>query len=257
MFHINWMPRAVCAAVVCVLISVEPAWASLSASDDFGDNTRDTDLWDVHTVLSGSISETNQRLEYTSAGGSGDTDAVGVYRLKEALPSDQAWAVMSDVHSEAYAQASVSASYGMEITVTNSDDANDILWLTLDRGDEDTPSAYWCICRETDGVILNEYFGWDAPDSGTMKLVWDGTSFCGYYDEGSGWQGFAPIDVSDWGMGAGSTFTLSIGGYDNECDFALDDGGKMYADNFVLVPEPATLALLALGGLALVRRHRA
>ena len=240
MFRIAWLGRGFCAtALIGVLISAASAWASLSSLDDFDDNTCNTNFWNVHTSLSGSVSETNQRLEYMSSGASGDVDNVGVYRLKVPLPYDQTWAVTLDVYVEAYAAAPLTACYGMEFTVTNSADADDILWLTLDRG-EDNPSAFWCMFRETNGVEVNEYYGYNAPDSGTMKLIWDGTRFRGYYDEGSGWQGFAPISVGDWGMGVGSTFTLSIGGYDNNCSFALDDGAKMYADNFVLAPEPVT-----------------
>ena len=256
MLQSNWPGRGALVAVVCVLVSAGSAWAGLLASDDFGDNARATGLWDEHTVLAGSILETNQRLEYTSAGGGvADVDNIGAYQLAQPLPYGQAWSVTLDVTVEAYPAAPLSACYGMEFTVINSDDPNDILWLTLDRG-EDSPSSFWSLFSEADGVETNDQSHHNDADSGTMRLAWDGANFMASYDEGSGWQEFAPIDVDDWGMGAGDAFTFFVGGYDNNCDFALDEGARMYADNFTLVPEPATLSLLALGGVAMLRRRR-
>jgi len=252
----NWMLRVVWVAAACVsLASTAPVSAGASSSDNYDDNVRDSDLWDVHIEASGLVTETNQRLQYTSGGMSENQENVGRYTLKQPLPYSQAWVAILEVHVGTYEGVSLDeAIYGMCITVVNSSDVDDILWLGLTR---ERGQQMWSTNNETDGINGQEHNANTASESGRVKLSWDGSSsFTGDYDEGSGWQEFAPINVGAWGMGIGSTFTLSVGGADEYCGFVLNDGTKTYADNFVLVPEPATLSLFALGGLAILRQWR-
>jgi hypothetical protein len=89
-------------------------------------------------------------------------------------------------------------------------------------------------------------------EAGSLLLARNaGTGAWGQYNLGSGWitvasfspnYGDGPVQLGVWGWPAGNGTTVY---FDN---FSVDN---------VNVPEPATLLLLALGGLAILRRRRA
>ncbi len=94
----------------------------------------------------------------------------------------------------------------------------------------------WAAMTMTNDVSENNYFDfWDGSPARTMTLT-------GSYDPGQ------------FGSGSGP----GIPGY-CQIVIALNDnssGHLFYFDNAVLTPEPATIAMLGLGGLALIRRKR-
>lgn len=250
--------QKLCVVVVSVCVAAmfsQPAFGAV-ASDNFNDNSQNTGMWTLVSFGAGSVTETGNRLEYTSDDANSDWNSE-YYGLLQDLPYAESWTVTLEVHVGDYEETTVDHEYGMEMVVFNSTDMSDVVFLALGRGDDEGGGFFeWLFDKDTDGSELN----WDGADAtssdGTLKMVWNGATLAGYYDEGSGFQLLASYGVSDWGMGAGDNFNIGIGGFDEECDFVLNDGTKVYADNFNLVPEPGVISLLALGAAGLLRRRR-
>jgi hypothetical protein len=214
--------------------------STFGTSDNFDDNVRNTDMWDYTTEREGVLTETNQRLQHTSPGtatGAPDDSNAVYYALRSSLPHNMGWEVSLDVHVENYAGPPEPHEYGMEIGIFNSADLNDHYWFGRYRGWGepgwllDYFNAWW-VYKSTD--TLDE--GVDASgNTGTLRIAWDGTFLGAYYDEDGDFQTLKTnLSVEDWGMDQNSTFRLLIGGWDEGCPFVLNDGNKLYVDNFEL-----------------------
>ncbi|MBN2272414.1 MAG: hypothetical protein JXN61_17515 [Sedimentisphaerales bacterium] len=241
----NALPRVSAAMFVMVAVSALPLHA-LAVVDDFDDNVRDTAMWDYVVVdWQGELSEVNGRLEYTSpaaTNGAPEGENSAYYKLKTPPAYGSAWVLTLDVHVELYDSLVPPASYeyGMEVGIFNGSDPDDRLWVGRARGYDGAATAIdnsWVIAKAANDVYtIGEFFQADAND-GTIKIVWSGEKLAVYRREGSG-EAFEllmdGIELSDWGMSSGDTFEIFIGGWDTEHPTALDDGDKLYCDNFAI-----------------------
>ena len=219
-------------------------------SDDFNDNSRDTTMWEYITEGGGSLSEVNERLEYTSPGatpGDPDDENRAYYVLRNALPYSKQWQVLLDVHVADYSGPRDDHEYGIGIEIFNADDLTDEISFDRYRGWGENPghageywNDWWVYKATDDNGIIDQ--GPPATGSdGTLLIVWDGISFSGYYDEG---EGYVPIitdiTVADWSMDPNGEFYIQTKGGDTGCYFSLLQGDKIYMDNFSanIVPIP-------------------
>ncbi|MCK4602910.1 MAG: PEP-CTERM sorting domain-containing protein [Phycisphaerae bacterium] len=252
-----------CVSVMCA----EVALAGVLAEDNFNDNIRNETLWSsLYIEENGSVDELNHRLEYTSTGApTGENYAY--YGLGMNLAYNGTWTATMDVHVGNYGLTPDDHGYGIEMAVYSPDSTQgEYIFLGLYRGEEDGAGYFgWELCN--DYGTGEEYWDDDADSSdGSVKLVWneDGNHlFKGYYKKtgASAWTELATnVDLNDWVWDAtpeaDRILHLGIGGYDEGTDETLGDGSEMYLDNFGLVPEPATMGLLVLGGMGVLLRRR-
>jgi hypothetical protein len=213
---------------------VTDAWATIPSGDA---------LWDVLDTSSGSAFEDLAASGYTVyvrlSHGSVETSGAIMYGLSndpgEAQPRDTDWTDMGQVLSV--------------------DDLADNRWRSRVTTDVQNRS------RTIDGTAPVDTF-YDTAIFGTDS---DGTVDFGAYANGGSFNGTNDTSFDDKPLGAlvVGTGDWSVG---DAFEIVVDEvriyNAKLTAEQVgqieaVAVPEPATLALLAMGGLAMLRRRRA
>ncbi len=114
------------------------------------------------------------------------------------------------------------------------------------------------------GTTLDALPDGSSPDLFWLQISFDGgnngsAGFVGGGAAGSGWNTITLTGTLPATIGTiNPLFVLADGGFGAGTPNGTGSGTAVYVDNFVLdiVPEPASLSLLGLGGLCVLRRRR-
>jgi hypothetical protein len=132
-----------------------------------------------------------------------------------------------------------------------------------------------------DGLLNLASYKTLSVDVTWVAAEWGSTPWCNFKDiainsdSPSGWKQYIPVDPvnpsypGSWDPSAGNqtrTLTWDLSSYNPtgatwmqlifSTNFGGTTPGKYYIDKVQLIPEPATICLLGLGGLALLRKKR-
>jgi len=141
-------------------------------------------------------------------------------------------------------------------------DADGDLNTTGDRGGLVFEQAYNGSSVPTDNWVTEDIFSYNSGDGANLWTYGAGMTFAqeGYGNNLAAWSsdtGVGTINedsaVLGFSMGVGSGWGPFEGAVDN---LVVGFNGSETTYNFEVVPEPGSLALLSLGGLALIRRRR-
>ena len=238
----------ICAVAAVMIFGTSMAYAL--PSDNFDNNSIDTTLWTLYEDDHSSawLDETGGRLEFRST--------ASAYDLAAYIAND--WGFLPTVdfsfkvnfHYDSTASASVFLGIGK-------DGENDV-WL--DAGYEE--SAFFCWEAIVNGSIIDEVEKARGSTDGTLYISYNASEDDLYvsdtgYGSGAAWGTILDLVQGAWDADIVSPF---LGGDIWGPGEALPSGAA-YLDNFVvdsgtIIPEPATIGLLGLGSLALLRKRR-
>ncbi len=207
----------------------EPIIPSLGGSDDFNDDSMNTNTW---TVLSPLLSETNNRVEYTAPGTADDYGMWG-WTPNQGYCSEN-WSVSIDAYN-ASSPTSHNQNAAFELAVF-----------------KDWARSFWIGLAAVDSAgspVMKIDTGWNIGDldietllpadsnAATLRIAYDAASqnLFSQYDTGSGFQTATNFNIANWGLTASDTLNVWVVGYS---DNMLISSGEVYADNFKAVTVP-------------------
>lgn len=228
-------------ALAGLFLCLLPLAASAQAVfiDNFNDNSLNPNVWVSHSNGMPTLSETNSRLEVTlpanSAGAFFYADVQTTWRMTGDFDVQVDYTVLNWPASNGVRIGLIGAGAGVERISRGTGEYGGVEHYTTDIG----------------GTISSIV---DVDPAGTLRLVRTGTKIFGYY-----------LDSEHWTLVGSGTCTaddtpLALSGWSQAAEFGRQDV-RFAFDNFQvnsgqIVSEPATLSLLGLGGLTLIRRRR-
>lgn len=212
--------------------------------DDFNDNTINPAWWNAQTLAGPTVQEVNSRVEVFVPGGSSASFFAAGLQSAYRLTGD------FDVQVD-YALLSWPQHNGVRVGLTVSPvtgSGGGVERVSRQSGEYDGAEDY---CTDFGGQGLWTVTG---DTSGTLRLQRTGGTISGYYLNGGNWSLVSSAAIS------ASDVNVSISGWSDPSIFGHQDV-RFAFDNFRInsghfAPEPATVSLLLLGGLAMIRRRR-
>ncbi len=207
----------------CMLFCSGSAMATLSGSDDFNDNSRDTGKW---VIAEPNLTETNGRLELTTTG-SGDEDGIWIWIANEGTQYESWTATIDAYNTSAPTLSNQLCAVG--IFVVNSADDADVFGIMLVAQEYGRGiGGGW----DVDGV--DHFDGiYTGSSSANLRINYDAATaeLSCLYNTGSGFTVLTNFPVSGWSMESTNTFRLAISEW-TENSVAVSSG-QVYADNFM------------------------
>jgi hypothetical protein len=262
-------------SVVTVLVTCPLAQANLAGVDDFNDNSKDTSLWGDDVVeenIGVTLTETNQAVYLTgTAEVYYECDYLRPW-IKNTGSYGEDWSVHVEVNIPNIALGA-GHGVGLSLEVVNLADPEDyafVYFLYAEYGGGyGSGRDLIAEVKANERTVSGPTFAATSSTHAAMRLRWDASDTTLYmqYDSDGGANGFGWTTLdsanlssgeTDWDMVANSDFGVCIGAFleavgDSSVTVTQSDEVKM--DNFNAVPEPATLSLLTLSGLAVLRRR--
>jgi hypothetical protein len=245
------------------VFATSAAYAAMK-SDDFNDDSVDTSLWGLYQESPNVwLAETNHRLEVCSTANVDGATSV-YYANGWGLSTAEDFSFKTDFHCISFSGPG-DCEFGTMLGLgKGAADINTIANnnATITAGyyiDEYGNEAYFSCDKNTDGIYVDEGHKARGIDDGTLYISYDASDDKLYLSDtgyDSPWVTISDLLKGEWK----SAVVVPFLGGSYVRNVALDSGDA-YLDNFVVdsgtfVPEPATICLLGLGALSLLRRKR-
>lgn len=250
--------------ILAILLCASPGTsrANLSGSDNFNDNSKDLTKWGTDVVgdptsTAGTLTETNFRLEYTATGASAKEGLARPWIANTGSYTSN-WSVQIDVNvPNLTLGAGQRIQFGLG--VQNAADPTD--GMSLDLRLDPTQGRFFRSNLTTNGVdqASGPVGSTTALTLATIRIRYVAASTTLFEDFAVvGSNSFTNFDSRDvaaagWGMNGSSVFDVAAFGA-SRGSLVVSSSDNLNGDNFVATPEPTTLALAAIGALALLGR---